>query len=1048
MILDCAQDEDYCFDEMVIDWLPKGEQQIWIKRGCSAEPAPGPCQSGEGQNVKYKDCQASCYPTDDQPCNNDLTVAEKYRIGAETKVSSCHSCRYVEHDNGDVEGNKNCENNPAIGDCPIYADIACYTGAATHNAIEAGNVIREIYKGCSTFVAKNGEEDKVQELPNPDSGTVQMYGITKTSCTNDNCNKEHKAPQEPEIPDEPEPETKNRCQVCSVTVDQYERQIGTGQIGCWNGDSAFEQDCGTNKYCVVDMEVDWLPRGHFNYRVVRGCRATPAPENCYSAGSNLVQYKDCSVSCKIEEDGPGCNDGLTDVAMKFSVGNVSECYRCEYYEDYNGNVAGFPFCGDEIDVSNTQVELYSCPLFADAACYWAGSYHDDYANANVEFEDDFRGCSPFTMNRNDECVSNSIQGLDHLNCKGTCNENGCNTDEILRHLQCNQCQTTVDAEGNLVGSGDRRCFDNPGTEFMADCPAGTTHCTDHMMVDWFSRGFQYHTMTRGCAPIDEEKDYDEPMECADGMSSKFVFRDCYTFCKEDGCNNDMSAGELHQDEEGYLETSCYTCNFIEGDDGSVSGNTNCPDTPTDDLKKSCPTYANQACFTGTAIHNFDGEDKEEVYKGCSAFNLGSLWGGPLYDTDEISGIEYRLIKETCRGPNCNEGHLGGSDNPACHVCTTRKDHLGNIINGDADCWSDDALDDKFMQNCFNEDDVCITELTVDWIPKGEQVATLQRRCGPRPTLPGGNVCSEIRSDSGMEKRCISYCDTSEDGNLCNNDLSVEDDFDAGDEAVDECYSCLYGEWYNGNVLEGSNIYCQAPDATGLVPTQSCPKYLNAACYTAATWHSDGNNDFEEDYKGCSAFKLDENEQTCSDYVVNGIIYKNCKSTCDDDNCNNVTPTKTMSCYTCDHTVDAEGNSVGLAAMESCFFDVPNPSYIEECAPDENFCKSDLEADWFFGGMMTWRIRRGCSKSAASSSCTEFSHNSDQMHFKDCQTSCMGANCNTGTTALFNKFDSGRTDEISCYSCSYLENDDGSSSGNRYCMDEADRVDGAVMTCPR
>ena len=194
--------------------------------------------------------------------------------------------------------------------------------------------------------------------------------------------------------------------------------------------------------------------------------------------------------------------------------------------------------------------------------------------------------------------------------------------------------------------------------------------------------------------------------------------------------------------------------------------------------------------------------------------------------------------------------------------------------------------------------------------------------------------------------------------------------------------------------------------------------------------------------------MDDPEQSCSDYVVNGIIYKNCKSTCDDDNCNSATPTKTMSCYTCDHTVDAEGNSVGLAAMESCFFDVPNPSYIEECAPDENFCKSDLEADWFFGGMMTWRIRRGCAKSAASSSCTEFSHNSDQMHFKDCQTSCMGANCNTGTTALFNKFDSGRTDEISCYSCSYLENDDGTSSGNRYCMDEADRVDGAVMTCPR
>ena len=140
--------------------------------------------------------------------------------------------------------------------------------------------------------------------------------------------------------------------------------------------------------------------------------------------------------------------------------------------------------------------------------------------------------------------------------------------------------------------------------------------------------------------------------------------------------------------------------------------------------------------------------------------------------------------------------------------------------------------------------------------------------------------------------------------------------------------------------------------------------------------------------------------------------------------------------------------MGLAAMESCFNDVPHPSYIQECAPDENFCKSDLESDWFFGGMMTWRIRRGCAKSAASGSCTEFSHNSDQMHFKDCQTSCMGANCNTGLNALFNKFDSGRTDELSCYACSYLETDDGSASGNRFCMDEADKVIGAVRTCPR
>lgn len=36
----------------------------------------------------------------------------------------------------------------------------------------------------------------------------------------------------------------------------------------------------------------------------------------------------------------------------------------------------------------------------------------------------------------------------------------------------------------------------------------------------------------------------------------------------------------------------------------------------------------------------------------------------------------------------------------------------------------------------------------------------------------------------------------------------------------------------------------------LVRTRVCPSYMNAACFTAATWHTDADgNEAVEDYKG-------------------------------------------------------------------------------------------------------------------------------------------------------------------------------------------------------
>ena len=63
----------------------------------------------------------------------------------------------------------------------------------------------------------------------------------------------------------------------------------------------------------------------------------------------------------------------------------------------------------------------------------------------------------------------------------------------------------------------------------------------------------------------------------------------------------MTIGEKFN--EGYDQESCYACHYIEQDDGSVSGNTNCPDAPNDDMKMKCPAWATNGCYTGSAVHN-------------------------------------------------------------------------------------------------------------------------------------------------------------------------------------------------------------------------------------------------------------------------------------------------------------------------------------------------------------------------------------------------------------------------------------------------------------
>ena len=94
-----------------------------------------------------------------------------------------------------------------------------------------------------------------------------------------------------------------------------------------------------------------------------------------------------------------------------------------------------------------------CPPYARASCATATSWHMSYVDELIEIEEDFRHCSPFTRFPQTECNENSIQGLDHLNCKNTCTQEACNTERIERGTQCYQCQATRGFEGRGVGLG-------------------------------------------------------------------------------------------------------------------------------------------------------------------------------------------------------------------------------------------------------------------------------------------------------------------------------------------------------------------------------------------------------------------------------------------------------------------------------------------------------------------------------------------------------------------------------------------------------------------
>ena len=199
---------------------------------------------------------------------------------------------------------------------------------------------------------------------------------------------------------------------------------------------------------------------------------------------------------------------------------------------------------------------------------------------------------------------------------------------------------------------------------------------------------------------------------------------------------------------------------------------------------------------------------------------------------------------------------------ATRQCQAIKDHVGNFIGQWSICFSD-TPDNEYLDYCENDNDVCVTDLFVQWMQDGQQLAGVRRRCADKATLP--DECIVEQNGLNSLKECMVSCDE----NKCNSGLDeVMDLHDSGNEI--SCYNCQYGYDYTGNLLAGSDERCQLDSVAGELYAEKCPKYANAACFTASSWSYNGDRVSEDDHKGCSAFEVPPTERDCTTTELDGL----------------------------------------------------------------------------------------------------------------------------------------------------------------------------------
>ena len=647
---------------------------------------------------------------------------------------------------------------------------------------------------------------------NPDDTTA----VCKDVCNSDNCNNE--SVNAPSLD-----ATYAKCAVCSETKNDMGKTIGISDEGCFESGEGFEATCkSTNDVCITETLADWQPRGYHIFQMVRRCGAPGEKIGCNGFNSATINFKDCKHKCV----GDNCNNDNTELDKLQSTGNVEKCYACtKTVSDDGSSINGNRNCGDAFDEQEGlgKYGLKDCPAYADAACFNALSFHryDD-----AEYEDDYRGCTPFDVADDvpleDNCYSTIIDGLEHLNCKTTCQGDGCNDMGHSVKKQCFSCRATRDGTGAAIGASDDRCFDAVEADMLHDCPGDDHECYSEMSIDWLANGHYLHVIERGCRAKPTNPPAD-PCYSSSSSLGNFIFKDCIHTCDLTVCNNGMEVGLLFTNVEQTQPLKCQACSYYEYDDGSREGLPACLFQERPDREVECPVYANHGCYIATNSHiNPDGENKREVERGCAAFGEphGIPVGTDCYDSTVVlpdaDDVNFAVCKEFCKGNNCNNKmpklpNESDSEWPACVQCEVIYNAEGNIIgtgNG-LDCRGEfvshnyhdhvnmtQEATSRLTQRCPNKGDICVTDMQVDWFAKGELQYRITRGCS---SFPAATNCYEGSSSLLQYRDCQSDCDPTVEGNSCNNHLEDISRRMTEERNVVNCITCSFQQFQNGSV---------------------------------------------------------------------------------------------------------------------------------------------------------------------------------------------------------------------------------------------------------
>ena len=342
------------------------------------------------------------------------------------------------------------------------------------------------------------------------------------------------------------------------------------------------------------------------------------------------------------------------------------------------------------------------------------------------------------------------------------------------------------------------------------------------------------------------------------------------------------------------------------------------------------------------------------------------------------------------------------------------------------CWNEKEAVSGFETDC-DAGSVCMTEMVVDWLPRGGHQYILKRLCAPLSQSDQDGKCDERSSSSVQYKDCRITCDADN----CNTDFdSVASLLDAGASAVQSCYQCAHYQNTDGSVdgqpacLEDIGI-----SNDNNIDRVQCPMYANAGCSSSASAHKsygDGSGapDYmQEEYRACSPF-ADVN--VCYDTQINGLDHESCKSTCKTNNCNIFKHQMRQQCYTCSSVRGTSGLPLGTGDERCWNEDQIDSKMLADCNYDDQYCGVEVTVQYMGLGNQEASITRGCRKKVVNEQeeyCDENENEISGFMFKDCVKMCENKDGACNKDMNHEGLWDGAQD--TCYSCYDMDRLDGS-----------------------